>query len=85
MTTQVTTDVVAQIEVEDSTGSVSFVETQTELIEVVAEGPQGPAGEPGAPGVGIPPGGDPGNVLIKSTNADYSAGWTATVDGGTFN
>jgi hypothetical protein len=85
MTTQVTTDVVAQIEVEDSTGGVSFVETQTELIEVVAEGPQGPAGEPGTAGVGIPPGGDPGNVLIKGTYADYEAEWAATVDGGTFN
>jgi hypothetical protein len=55
------------------------VPSQPALVEVTTAGPQG------APGFGIPPGGAPGNVLIKSTNADYVAGWAATVDGGTFN
>jgi hypothetical protein len=34
---------------------------------------------------GLPTGGDPGNVLLKQTNANYDADWVATLDGGTFN
>ncbi len=34
---------------------------------------------------GLPTGGDPGNVLIKQTGANYDADWAATVDGGSFN
>jgi len=34
---------------------------------------------------GLPTGGDPGNILLKQTNANYDADWVATVDGGTFN
>lgn len=34
---------------------------------------------------GLPTGGDPGNVLLKSSAANYAANWVATLDGGTFN
>ena len=34
---------------------------------------------------GLPTGGDPGNILLKQTNANYDASWVATLDGGTFN
>ena len=34
---------------------------------------------------GLPTGGDPGNILIKQTNANYDADWAPTLDGGTFN
>ncbi len=33
----------------------------------------------------LPTGGDPGNILIKDTNANYDASWLPTLDGGTFN
>lgn len=33
----------------------------------------------------LPTGGDPGNILIKQTNANYDADWAPTLDGGTFN
>ena len=33
----------------------------------------------------LPTGGDSGNVLLKNGNANYQAGWVATLDGGTFN
>lgn len=33
----------------------------------------------------LPTGGNPGNILIKQTNANYDADWTPTLDGGTFN
>lgn len=47
------------------------------------QGPQGPAGADGAPGPqgeagpGVPIGGNPGDVLIKSGAPDYETGWTA--------
>lgn len=85
MTTEVTTDVVAQVVVEDATGSVSVIETQQEIIEVVTEGPQGPSGLAGTPGIGLPTGGDPGNILMKSGTANYATAWAPVVDGGTFN
>lgn len=34
---------------------------------------------------GLPTGGDPGNVLLKTGTANYAANWAATLDGGTFN
>jgi hypothetical protein len=49
------------------------------LVEVATAGPQGAAVG------GLPTGGDPGNVLLKASNANYDAEWAATVDGGTFN
>jgi len=51
-------------------------------VEVATQGPQGPAGSVAG---GLPSGGDPGNVLLKSSYDNYQAEWAATVDGGTFN
>ena len=44
-----------------------------------ADGPQGPAGTPGQ---GVPVGGTTGQVLAKSSNADYATGWVAAGAGG---
>jgi len=55
---------------------------QTSVVTAITEGPQGPSGEVGG---GLPVGGNPGNILIKDTNVNYDASWTATLDGGTFN
>lgn len=46
----------------------------------VLVGPQGPAGQPGAPGTpgtGVPAGGTTGQLLAKSSSADYATGWVA--------
>ena len=64
-----------------------------EVIEVIQPGPQGipgpegPEGPPGPSGdaAGLPTGGEPGNILIKSTYANYESIWAPTLDGGTFN
>ena len=46
-----------------------------------ATGTQGPKGDPGTPGAegpagpGVPAGGTTGQVLAKTTNADYATGW----------
>jgi hypothetical protein len=39
-------------------------------------GPTGPTGAQGIPGVGVPAGGSTGQFLTKSSNADYSTGWS---------
>ena len=57
-------------------------DTTTNVVSVITAGPQGPSGEVGG---GLPVGGNPGNILIKDTNANYDASWTAILDGGTFN
>lgn len=62
-----------------TSNQVVVTETATNVIEVQVPGPQGAAGQ------GLPTGGDPGNILLKSTNANYDATWSAVVDGGTFN
>lgn len=36
---------------------------------------RGPRGTPGADGVGIPPGGTPGQILMKTGPGDYEVGW----------
>ena len=64
-----------------STNQVVVTETAANVVEVQVPGPQGPSGE--ATG-GLPTGGDAGNVLLKSSSANYDAAWAATVDGGTF-
>jgi hypothetical protein len=51
-------------------------------VEVATEGPQGPAGSVAG---GLPTGGDPGNILIKGSYANYDSSWSPVVDGGTFN
>lgn len=72
-----------------STGQVVVTEVAEQTIEVVS--PTAPltvevqtAGPQGADGVGIPSGGQPGNVLLKSGYANYESEWSAVVDGGTF-
>lgn len=52
--------------------------TQPAVVEIITPGPQG------ADGIGLPTGGDPGNVLLKSSYANYESQWSAVVDGGTF-
>ena len=43
--------------------------------DVGERGPQGPAGADGAPGQGVPVGGTTGQLLAKSSNADYATTW----------
>ena len=48
----------------------------SEVSQTVAvTGPQGPAGEPGPSGVGVPTGGDTGQVLAKASSADHDTIW----------
>jgi hypothetical protein len=63
-----------------SINQVVVTETAANVVEVQVPGPQGPSGD----AAGLPTGGDPGNVLLKSSGANYDATWAATVDGGTF-
>lgn len=51
------------------------------VVEVQTAGPQGASGD----AAGLPTGGQPGNVLLKSGYANYDSEWSAVVDGGTFN
>lgn len=86
MTVNIQPQTVATVEITD-TETVLVTETTTEVIEVAVPGPAGPAGADGAagePGPGVPTGGAPGNVLLKSTYANYESEWSAVVDGGTF-
>jgi hypothetical protein len=43
-------------------------------------GAQGPPGPDGAPGQGVPPAGDPGQVLAKIDFADYNTHWITIAD-----
>ena len=63
-----------------SINQVVVTETAANVVEVQVPGPQGPSGD----AAGLPTGGDPGNVLLKSSGANYDATWAPTVDGGTF-
>lgn len=72
-----------------STGQVLVTEVAEQVIEITS--PTAPltvevqtAGPQGAAGVGVPTGGQPGNVLLKSSYANYESEWSAVVDGGTF-
>src|SRR5215470_9173073 len=47
-----------------------------------AQGPPGPAGPAGTPGVGVPAGGGSGQVLTKSSPADYATIWATPTGGG---
>jgi hypothetical protein len=52
-------------------------------LVIAQQGPTGPAGEPGTPGasgVGVPAGGVPGQVLAKSSSADYATAWIDNAD-----
>lgn len=50
------------------------------VVEVIHPGPQGPSGG----GDALPPGGNPGDILMKDGYSDSDAGWAPTLDGGTF-
>lgn len=45
-------------------------------------GLQGPKGDTGATGVGVPAGGTAGQVLAKTSGADYDTGWIPAPSGG---
>ena len=47
----------------------------TDVIKVIAEGPQGPAGSNGANGQGVPVGGTTGQVLRKASGSNYDTEW----------
>lgn len=49
--------------------------TVEEVPYTLDVGERGPAGPPGAAGVGVPPGGLAGQVLVKLSAADYDTGW----------
>jgi hypothetical protein len=55
---------------------------QTSVVTATTVGPQGPSGIAAG---GLPTGGDPGNILLKSSYANYESTWAANLDGGTFN
>jgi hypothetical protein len=42
-------------------------------------GPAGPAGSDGADGLGVPPGGETGQALVKVTGADNATAWAGVV------
>lgn len=48
------------------------------VVEIIHPGPPGP------PGTGLPNGGNPGDILMKSDYANGDADWQPTLDGGTF-
>lgn len=80
MSVEITPQTAAIVEITDA-GNVVVVETARDVVEIVTAGAQGAAG---AAGPGVPTGGQPGNVLLKSTYNNYETAWSAVVDGGTF-
>lgn len=83
MTVNIDPQAVATVEVTDAS-TVVVTEATVDVVEVLTTGPAGAAGAQGDPGPGVPEGGDPGNVLLKSSYANYESEWSAVVDGGTF-
>lgn len=63
---------------EGDAGTTVVTAPVTSVVTATTQGPQGP---PGAP---LPVGGNPGDVLMKDSYANYDADWAATLDGGTF-
>lgn len=80
MSVEITSQTAAIVEITDA-GSVVVVETERDVVEVAHAGAQGAVGPAG---VGVPTGGQPGNVLLKSSYNNYESEWSAVVDGGTF-
>lgn len=83
MTVNITTQNVTTVEITDAS-TVTVADATRDVVEVVTAGPAGAAGVQGDPGPGVPTGGAPGNVLLKSSYANYESEWSAVVDGGTF-
>ena len=82
MTSVNITTVTNTVAVTENGSSTVVTVPQTSVVTAFTEGPQGPSGtQAGA----LPTGGDPGNILVKTSNANYDTTWTATLDGGTFN
>lgn len=80
LTTQVAADGATVIVREIEANIVELIApAQPAVVEVITAGPAG------APGIGIPIGGQVGNILIKSGTANYESEWAPTLDGGTFN
>lgn len=80
MSVEITPQTAAIVEITDA-GNVVVVENARDVVEVMTAGAQGAAG---VAGPGVPTGGQPGNVLLKTSNANYASEWSAVVDGGTF-
>lgn len=80
MSVEITPQTAAIVEITDA-GNVVVVETARDIVEVVTAGAQGASGPAGP---GVPTGGQPGNVLFKSSYNNYESEWSAVVDGGTF-
>lgn len=49
--------------------------------QVTATVARGRPGEPGQPGIGVPAGGTTGQVLTKTSGADYATGWANVTSG----
>jgi hypothetical protein len=82
MTTVNISSVESKVVVTENGSTTVVTVPQTSVVTAITQGPQGATGEVAG---GLPTGGDPGNILIKDTNANYDTSWTATLDGGTFN
>lgn len=81
--TSVTVSAVNNTVVVTENGSSTVVTVPvTSTVTAITEGPQGPSGVAAG---GLPVGGDPGNILLKQSYANYESEWVATLDGGTFN
>lgn len=57
----------------------TIIEVVEEVVSVISVAEQGPAG------IGIPPGGQAGQFIIKNSSNPLDASWGDVIDGGTFN
>jgi hypothetical protein len=82
MTTVNVSAITNTVTVTENGSSTVVTVPQTSVVTALTEGPQGPSGTAAG---GLPTGGEPGNILLKSTYANYESTWAANLDGGTFN
>lgn len=61
---------------------LSAEKTNTRVLIGCKQGPPGNDGAKGEPGPGVPAGGATGQVLAKSSNADYATQWVDQTGGG---
>jgi hypothetical protein len=59
----------------------NFVSNITDNILVGPQGPTGPSGQPGANGGPIPVGGNPGQVIVKTSSTNYAVEWQNPASG----